>query len=58
MVWVWWKQKVLRKGGKNTQNDYKKDLSNPDIPESVITHLEPDILEDKVKWACGILFPK
>ena len=36
----------------------KKDLNDPDIPDSVIAHLEPDILEDKVKWACGILFPK
>ena len=30
---------------------YKKDLHNPDNHDSVITHLEPDILEFKVKWA-------
>ena len=36
---------------------YKKDLNDPDNPDGVITHLEPDILEGKVKWACGILFP-
>ena len=30
---------------------YKKDLHNPDNHHSVITHLEPDILECEVKWA-------
>ena len=32
---------------------YQKDLHNPDLqyPDSVITHLEPDILECEVKWA-------
>ena len=30
---------------------YKKDLHNPDNHDSVITHLEPDILECEVKWA-------
>ena len=29
----------------------KKDLHNPDNHNDVITHLEPDILECKVKWA-------
>ena len=32
---------------------YTKDLNNPDNHDGVITHLEPDILECKVKWACG-----
>ena len=32
---------------------YKKDLHNPDNHDGVITHLEPDILEYKVKWALG-----
>ena len=32
---------------------YKKDLNDPDNPNGVITHLEPDILESKVKWALG-----
>ena len=32
---------------------YKKDLNNPDNHDGVITHLEPDILECKVKWALG-----
>ena len=30
---------------------YKKDLHDPDNHNSVITHLEPDIVEYEVKWA-------
>ena len=30
---------------------YRKDLHDPDNHNGVITHLEPDILECKVKWA-------
>ena len=30
---------------------YKKDLHNPDNHDGVINHLEPNILECKVKWA-------
>ena len=48
------KQKILRRGGKNTQKNYtKKDLQDPDNHDGVITHLEPDILECEVKWALG-----
>ena len=36
-----------------TEELYKKDLHNQDIHDGVITHLEPDILECKVKWALG-----
>ena len=32
---------------------YKKDLHDPDNHDGVITHLEPDILEFKVKQALG-----
>ena len=32
---------------------YKKDLHDPDYHDGVITHLDPDILECKVKWALG-----
>ena len=32
---------------------YKKDLHDPDNHNGVITNLEPDILECKVKWALG-----
>ena len=31
----------------------KKDLHNPDNHDGVITHLEPENLECKVKWALG-----
>ena len=36
-----------------TEELYKKGLHDPDNHESMITHLEPDILECKVKWALG-----
>ena len=32
---------------------YKKDLNDPGNHDGVITHLDPDILEGKVKWALG-----
>ena len=32
---------------------YKKDLHDTDNRKSVITHIEPDILECKVKWDLG-----
>ena len=32
---------------------YKKDLHDPDNHNGVITHLEPDIVECRVKWALG-----
>ena len=31
----------------------QKGLSDPDNHDGVVTHLEPDILECKVKWALG-----
>ena len=36
-----------------TEELYKKDLHDPDNHDGVITHLEPDILKCKVKWALG-----
>ena len=33
----------------------QKDLHDPDNHNGVITHLEPDILEFKVKWALGCI---
>ena len=36
-----------------TEELYKKDLHDPDNHNALITHLEPDILECKVKWALG-----
>ena len=34
-----------------TEDLYKKGLHDPDNHDGMITHLEPDILECKVKWA-------
>ena len=33
----------------------KKDLHDPDNHDGVVTHLEPDILECRVKWALGCI---
>ena len=35
----------------------QKNLHDPDNHDGVITHLEPDILECKVKWALGSITP-
>ena len=34
-----------------TEELYKKDIHDPDNYDGVITHLEPETLECKVKWA-------
>ena len=47
------KQKILRGGGKSTQKLHKKGLNDADNHNSVITHLQSDVLECKVKWALG-----
>ena len=36
-----------------TEELYNKHLHDPDIHDGLITHLEPDILECKLKWALG-----
>ena len=36
-----------------TEEVYKKDLNDPHNHDGVMTHLEPNILECKVKWALG-----
>ena len=53
MVWTKQKQKILRRGGKNTLKNYQKDLHDTDNHDRLITHLEPDILGCEVKWALG-----
>ena len=44
---------IKRRWQEYTEELYKKDLHDPDNHNGVITHLEPDILESKVKWALG-----
>ena len=36
-----------------TEELYRKDLQDPNNPDGVITHPEPDILECEVKWSLG-----
>ena len=44
---------IMKRWQEYTEELYKKDLYDPDNHDSVITHLEPDILECEVKWALG-----
>ena len=41
----------IKKWQEYTEEIYKKDLHDLDNHDGVITHLESDILECKVKWA-------
>ena len=41
-----------------TEELYKKDLNDPDNYDGVVTHLEPDIFEYKIKWALGSITTK
>ena len=45
------KAEDIKRWQEYTEELYKKDLHDPDNHEGVITHLEPDILQYKVKWA-------
>ena len=49
------KAKDKKRQQKYTEELYKKDLNDPDNHNSVIMHLEPDILEYTVKWALGTI---
>ena len=44
---------IKKWGQEDTEELYKKDLHDPDNHDGVITHLEADILECRVKWASG-----
>ena len=44
---------IKKRWQKYTEELYKNDPHDPDNHNGVITHLEPDILECKVKWALG-----
>ena len=46
-------EEIKKRQHEYTEELYKKDLHDPDNHNGVITHLEPDILECKVKWALG-----
>ena len=44
---------IKKRWQKFTEELYKKDFHDPDNHDGVITHLKPDILNCKVKWALG-----
>ena len=44
---------IKKKQQEYTEELYKKDINDRDNHDGMITHLEPDILECKVKWAFG-----
>ena len=44
---------MKKKWQEYTEELHKKDLHDPDNYDGMITHLDPDILECKVKWALG-----
>ena len=44
---------VKKRWEEYTEELYKEDIHDSDNHDGVITHLEPDILECKVKWALG-----
>ena len=46
-------EQVKKRWQEYTEELCKKDLHNRDNYDSVIIHLEPDILECEVKWALG-----
>ena len=48
---VVWGSKNIKRWQEYTEELHKKDLHDPDNYNGVITHLEPDTLECKVKWA-------
>ena len=41
---------IKKRWKKDTEELYKKDLHDPDNHDGLISHVEPDILECKVKW--------
>ena len=44
---------IKKRSQEYTKEPYKKDPNDPDNHNGVITYLEPDIPEYKVKWALG-----
>ena len=46
-------EEIKKRWQEYTEELYKKDLNDPNNHSGVISHLESDILECKVKWALG-----
>ena len=49
---------IKKRWQEHTEELYQIYLHDPDNHDGVITHLEPDILECKVKWALGNITTK
>ena len=64
--WAWYSVELgiteaeeIRSRDKNTQKNYtKKGLNDLGNHDSVVSHLEPDILEYEIKWALLITMSK
>ena len=46
-------KEIKKRWQEYTEELYKKSLNDPDNHNSVVTHLEPEMLECEVKWALG-----
>ena len=46
-------EEIKKRWQEYTEEPYEKDLHDPDNHDSVITHLQPGIMECEVKWASG-----
>ena len=44
---------IKKRWQEHTEEPYKKDINDPESHDGLTTHLEPYILECKVKWALG-----
>jgi len=51
-------QDIKKRLQEYTEGLYKREVNDSDNNDGVITHLEPDILECKVKWALGTITTK
>ena len=49
--------KVIKKRQQEYKEElHKKGVIDPDNDDDVVTHLEPDILESKIKWAFRTIY--
>ena len=46
-------EEIKKRWQEYTEELYKYGLKDPDNHSGVVAHLEPDILDSKVKWALG-----
>ena len=51
--WAQYLEDIKKRWQEYTEELSKRDLNDPDNHKSVVTHLEPDILECEGKWALG-----